>query len=174
MRILFASAECVPFAKVGGLGDVVGALPKALARLGHDVRVVIPKYGFISGSELDHHLVPLGVPLGSSEAWCAVLEGELPGSSVPIYFLDHAALFDGPNIYEGDGTMRGLARTGLLSRGALQLAKHLGWVPDVVHVLSRGKIIASGTPPEMRDNREVQEVYLGSAAFLDVSKPVFT
>ena len=41
-------------------------------------------------------------------------------------------------------------------------------------VLSRGKIIASGTPPEVRDNREVQEVYLGSAAFLDVSKPVFT
>jgi starch synthase len=134
VRILFASAECVPFAKVGGLGDVVGALPKALAQLGHDVRVVIPKYGFIPDAELDHHLVPLGVPLGGGDAWCAVLEAELPGSRVPIYFLEHAALFDGPNVYEDDGTLRGLARFGLLSRGALQLAKHLDWVPEVVHV----------------------------------------
>jgi starch synthase len=113
VRILFASAECVPFAKVGGLGDVVGALPKALAQLGHDVRVVIPKYGFIPDAELDHHLVPLGVPLGGSEAWCAVLEGELPGSTVPIYFLDHSALYDGP-IYEDEGFLRGLDLFSLL------------------------------------------------------------
>jgi starch synthase len=124
----------VPFAKVGGLGDVVGALPKALALLGHDVRVVIPKYGFIPSADFDHHLVPLGVPLGSGEAWCAILEAELPGSNVPIYFLDHSALYDGPYIYQDDGNLRGLARFSLLSRGALQLCRHLDWAPEVVHV----------------------------------------
>jgi starch synthase len=133
VRILHASAECVPFAKVGGLGDVVGALPKALRAIGHDVRVVMPRYTSISTRDFERHLPPLGVPIGAGEAWCAVHESELPGSDVPIYFLEHDALFSG-DVYEGDDTMHGLARFGVLSRGALQLCRYLDWIPDVFHV----------------------------------------
>lgn len=134
MKILFVASECVPFAKAGGLGDVVGALPKVLARRGHDVRVVLPRYGFLDTGHLERHSAPLGVPLGTGEAWCAVLESTLPGSDVPIYFLEHDALFGGKNLYEDAPGLRELARFALLSRGGLQLCRYLDFVPDVVHV----------------------------------------
>ena len=84
MRILFVASECVPFAKAGGLGDVVGALPKALAARGHDVRILLPKYGFIPGHDMTRLPAPLGVPMGGGEAWCAVWQSHLPGSDVPV------------------------------------------------------------------------------------------
>lgn len=135
MKILFAASECAPFAKAGGLGDVVGALPKALARLGHDVRVVLPKYGFIGVRDARRHLSPLAVPLGAGEAWCAVHENRLPGTDVPVYFLEHDALFGGRDIYDAHGgDLHDMARFALLSRGALQLCRYLDFTPDIVHV----------------------------------------
>ncbi len=134
MRVLFVASECVPFAKAGGLGDVVGALPKALRKLGHDVRVVIPRYGFIRVTDARRHAAPLGVPLGEGEAWCAVHENRLPGSEVPIYFLEHDALFGGQEIYGADQDLHAMARFALLSRGALQLCRALDFPPDVIHV----------------------------------------
>jgi starch synthase len=136
LRILFAASECAPLAKAGGLGDVVGALPKVLKAEGHDVRILLPRYAFISTLGAARHPDPLGVPLGSSEAWCAVFESRLPGSDVPLYFLEHDALFDRSYIYDPPGGHAGdnLMRFGLLGRGALQLPRYLGWVPDVIHV----------------------------------------
>ncbi len=135
MRILFAASECAPFAKAGGLGDVVGALPKALHALGHDVRVVLPRYQFIATWNKRRHLKPLGVPLGSDELWCGVLEGQLPGSDVPVYFIEHDALFYGNQPYQGyGGGVNEMARFALLSRASLQLCRFLDWVPDVIHV----------------------------------------
>ena len=89
MRVLFVASECAPFAKAGGLGDVVGALPKALLAHGHDVRVLLPRYGFIPRHEMTRLEEPLGVPLGTGEAWCGVWTSHLPGSAVPVYFLEH-------------------------------------------------------------------------------------
>ena len=135
MRILFAASECAPFAKAGGLGDVVGALPKALHTLGHDVRVVLPRYQFIATWNKERHLNPLGVPLADGEAWCGVLESRLPGSDVPVYFIEHDALFYGNQPYQGyGGSIQDMARFALLSRASLQLCRFLDWAPDVIHV----------------------------------------
>lgn len=132
MRILFVASECTPFAKAGGLGDVVGALPKALHRLGHDVRVLIPRYGLVDRSRFSVLPAPVAVPLGGAEAWCGVLQGRLPDSEVPIYLLEHDRLFGG-GIYDGFDNDHGLFRFGLLSRGAFQVCRFLNWTPDVIH-----------------------------------------
>ncbi|HSL16447.1 MAG TPA: glycogen synthase GlgA [Methylomirabilota bacterium] len=136
MKILMVSSEAVPFAKAGGLGDMVSALSAELARQGHDVRIVLPRYSSVDPGLLHRIGGALGVPMGPEEEWCAVAETRMPGSDVPVYFLDHQELFGRDGIYGtkaepefGDN----LRRFTLLSRGALQLAKMLQWTPEVVH-----------------------------------------
>jgi starch synthase len=134
--VLFVASECAHFVKAGGLGDVVGALPVALRALGHDARVVIPRYDAISTEGLIRHPSPLAVPLGRGEAWTGVLETRIPGSDVPVYLLDHEQLFARGYVYDppGSSAWDNLVRFAFLCRGALQLCKHLQWVPDVFHV----------------------------------------
>ena len=74
MNILFIASECVPFAKTGGLADVVGALPKYLTALGHNVIVVIPKYASINAAKFGIAWAhgPMGVWMGDGQEWCAV------------------------------------------------------------------------------------------------------
>ncbi|MCC6733514.1 MAG: glycogen synthase GlgA [Candidatus Omnitrophica bacterium] len=136
LKIFFSASEVAPFAKTGGLADVVGALPKYLAHLGHDVRVVMPLYRGISRAALERHPQPLGVPVGWGEKWGAVWEGRLPKSEVPIYFLENDSLYDREGIYGAKESAFGdnLERYAFLSRGTLQLSKLLGFVPDVFHV----------------------------------------
>ncbi|HZU83038.1 MAG TPA: glycogen synthase GlgA [Polyangiaceae bacterium] len=134
--VLFVASECATFVKAGGLGDVVAALPAALRAVGHDARVVIPRYDVIPSAGLVRHAAPLGVPLGAGNAWSGVLETRLPGSDVPVYLLDHEQLFGRGYLYDPPGAVAtdNLIRFAYLCRGALQLCKHLGWVPDVFHV----------------------------------------
>ena len=79
MKILFVASECAPFAKTGGLGDVVGALPKALAAAGLDVRVVLPLYAGIDWHALEPLEGTLGVPMRSGTAWCGRPDGAPAG-----------------------------------------------------------------------------------------------
>jgi starch synthase len=134
--VLFVASECAHFVKAGGLGDVVGALPTALRALGHDARIVIPRYDVIPRGPLRAHQAPLGVPLGGGEAWTGILETTLPGSDVPVYLLDHERLFGRGYLYDPPGgfAIDNLVRFAFLCRGALQLCKYLGWSPDVFHV----------------------------------------
>ena len=106
LSLLFAASEAAPFAKEGGLGDVVGALPKYLARLGHDVRVVIPRYYSVNLDKFGLRLLPgnLVVPMGIiGHMYCGVYEGRLPGSDVPIYFLEHEQFYGRAGLYQQDG-----------------------------------------------------------------------
>src|SRR5580692_4847812 len=136
LSILFVASECAHFVKAGGLGDVVASLPVALRALGHDARVVIPRYDVIAPEGLWHHAGPLGVPLGNGEAWAALLEAVIPGSDVPVYLLDHQSFFGRGYLYDppGGAALDNLVRYAFLCRGALQLCKRLGWTPDVIHV----------------------------------------
>jgi len=135
MRVLFVSSEVTPFRKTGGLGDVSGALPKALKSRGVDVRVVMPLYGGIRWNELERLEGVLEVPMYYGTARAAVRLGSLPGSEVPIYFLEHHGYFDRPELYGvGDGAYPdNLERFTFFSRASLELARALGFEPDAIH-----------------------------------------
>src|SRR5579859_8044720 len=136
LKILFVASECAPFAKAGGLGDVVGALPIALHAMGHDVRVVMPRYDAIPTDGMTRYDDALGVPIGAGDAWTGIYEARLPSSDVPVYLLDHLALFGRGYLYDppGGAAFDNLVRFAFLSRGALQLCKYIDWYPDVFHV----------------------------------------
>jgi starch synthase len=138
LNILITASECVPYAKTGGLGDVVGILPKFLKKLGHDVRVIMPRYYVIDKQKYD--LKPIGVPLGVpmgiiGEQWCQLFEGTLPNSDVPVYFVDHELYFGRAEIYNagGKGFMDNDNRFVFLSRASLQACKLLDFRPDIIH-----------------------------------------
>lgn len=138
LSILFAASEAAPFAKEGGLGDVVGALPKYLSRMGHDARVVIPRYYSVNREKFNLRPLPgtLVVPMGIiGNQYCAVLEGRLPGSDVPIYFLEHEGYYGRAGLYQqdGEGYLDNDNRFVFLSKAALELCKMLDFRPDVVH-----------------------------------------
>ncbi|MFH1664791.1 MAG: glycogen/starch synthase, partial [Candidatus Omnitrophota bacterium] len=134
-NILIAASEAVPFCKTGGLADVCGALPKALKKLGHDARLVLPRYWGIDHDRynLTLALAPMGVPMGDRTVWCAVLEGEVDG--VPVYFIDHEGYFGRPGIYD-DGKREyddNAERFGFFSRACIQLCRDLRFRPDIIH-----------------------------------------
>jgi len=130
------SSEAVPYAKAGGLGDVVSALSKELKNRDHDVRIVIPRYYSIDPSNFESLDTPLGVPMGFGELWAKIYRSTLPGSQVPFFFIDHEVLFGRDGIY-APGTSGGYPdnakRFTMLCRGAFQLCKTLNWVPDIIH-----------------------------------------
>jgi starch synthase len=136
LKVLFVVSECVPFAKTGGLADVAGALPIALAARGHDVRLVMPRYRITQRHEATRLPMSLAVPLGRGDAWASVWEAKLGRGDARAYLLEHDAMFDRDGIY---GDKKGdfgdnLARYAFLSRGALRLCEALDFSPDVVHV----------------------------------------
>lgn len=138
MNILIVASECVPYAKTGGLADVVGVLPKFLKKLGHDVRVVMPRYYVVDKEKFGLKPISgaLGVPMGIiGEQWCGIYESCLPNSDVPIYFLEHELYYGRAELYNvgGKGFIDNDNRFVFLSRAALQLAKKLDFKPDIVH-----------------------------------------
>src|SRR5258708_15340432 len=131
LKIYLLAAEIVPFAKAGGMADVVGALPKALKALGNDVRLVMPHYGQVKPERFNLQTVLEAVPvkMGAYQEQVRVLQGTI-GEDIPVYFIDAPRYFERENIYgdPDDGE-----RFILVCRAALEAARTLGWTPDVIH-----------------------------------------
>jgi len=137
MNILFIASEVDPLAKTGGLADVAAALPKALSRLGHDVRVVMPLYRQINREKFGLRSTgrTARVPMNGQPVDGAWWETTLPQSRVPVYLLEQPALYDRDGLYQTQGKDHpdNLARFSFLSQAALQLPEALGWLPEIVH-----------------------------------------
>ena len=140
-----AASEAVPYAKTGGLADMVSALSLTLAKMGHDVRIVIPRYYIINIEQLELEALtgPMGVPMGGGEEWCKVYTATLDGGgssnkkvSIKLYFIDHEHFFGRDGIYgvpsEPD-FMDNSRRFTFFSRSVFQLCKKLKWFPDIIH-----------------------------------------
>lgn len=131
LKVLILAAEIVPFAKVGGLADVVGALPKELQALGHDVRLVMPRYRQVDPEHFRLKTVVDAIPvsMGSFQVEVSVLQGEI-GDQIPVYMIDSPRYFERENIYgytdDGD-------RFILFCRAALEAMRAMNWPPDVIH-----------------------------------------
>jgi starch synthase len=134
MNILFVAAEVAPFIKTGGLADVAGALPPALRRLGHDARIVMPRYRRVREGPWTQTgpIAATFLPLGERQEELLVYQSML--GDTPVYLLDIPAGFARSAIYgEGDDDRRFI----LFARGVLALMQHLreieGWQPDIVN-----------------------------------------
>lgn len=131
MKILLAASECTPYVKTGGLADVVGTLPLALAKAGIDVRVIIPKYRDIPEhwKERMSSLLYFYVNLGWRRQYCGIDYIEHEG--VICYFIDNEFYFGLDNVY-GSGQQEG-ERFGFFCRAVLEALPHIGFQPDVIH-----------------------------------------
>ena len=143
MRVVMAAAEVAPFARVGGLSDVAGALSKAIAALGHEVTLFLPKYATID--ERKHGLAPvpgiseIGVPMGPSVERVRLWTAPMPGSDrVRVIFVGHDGAFGRKGIYvdpsTGEGYPDEVERYALFSRAVLEAAKALELRPSVLHL----------------------------------------
>ncbi len=138
MKIAMISSECVPFAKSGGLADVVGALPAALKELGHEVIVIMPKYASIDAEKhgLEPFLTPLGVWMGNTQEWCSVQTAPMEGD-IPVFFIEFKKYFGREGLYHDadfNDYLDNARRFGFLTRAGLQLCKDMSFSPDIVHV----------------------------------------
>lgn len=131
MNILFAASECAPFFKTGGLGDVMGALPKELAKNGNDVRVVLPYYvqklDQKTRDELED-VLDFTVEVGWRKQYCGIKK--LVKERVTYYFIDNLYYFDRPDLYSysDDGE-----RFAFFQLAIIEMLEKIDFIPDVLH-----------------------------------------
>ncbi len=130
INVLFASSEVFPFAKTGGLGDVAGSLPKAISKLGTDIRVVMPNYGSIP-QQYKNSMEFLGfiyVDLSWRHQYCGVLK--LVYDEVTYYFLDNEYYFNRAELY---GDFDQAEQFTFFSKAIIQMLQLIGFKPDIIH-----------------------------------------
>lgn len=130
LRILFMAAEVTPYVKTGGAADVIGALPRALSKMGHDVRVALPRYKAVDVERWGLRRVAsqVAAPMSHRSELVDVYETDQDG--VRIYFIEAPAYFNRERIanYPDDGD-----RFILFSRAVMEFIRTGTWAPDVIH-----------------------------------------
>jgi starch synthase len=141
LRLLLASPEAVPFAKTGGLADVAGALPRELARLGHEVKLVIPRYGAIDGTAYGFkEWKRLKVSTFTGPITAIIEEASLPGTAASVLAVRHDPYFGRDGLYQQAGVdyPDNLERFAFFCRAVMELLGTLeqlaAWTPDLIHV----------------------------------------
>jgi starch synthase len=141
LRIVMPAAEASPFAKVGGLGDVVGALPRALAKLGATPIVILPAYRETLSGAFDIRpcsAVPgFDVPMRSAVEHAAVYQASLDAAGIPVYLIGSRKYFDRSGIYDDPATTEGypdnMERFIFFTKSVLELLPRLKAPVDIIH-----------------------------------------
>ena len=130
LKCLFVSSEVAPYAKTGGLADVIGALPKKLREQGVDARVVMPYYSRIRNQFFEHEshfLVSYDVYLGWRVQGIGVYYDD---TILPTYFLKSDTYFSRPELY---GYQDDYERFAFFCKGVLEMLRHIDFMPDIIH-----------------------------------------
>jgi len=134
--VVFCCSEVAPFSKTGGLGDVCGTLPKALAKLGIDIRVFSPLYKCVrEHAKLEDTGITVRIPIGLNVAEARVYSSLLPDSNVPVYFFENDHYYNRNGLY-GDGYndyRDNCERYTFFCRSVLEAIEPLGLSPDIIH-----------------------------------------
>ncbi|MFK7848872.1 MAG: glycogen synthase GlgA [Rhodothermales bacterium] len=167
MNICFATSECVPFVKTGGLADVSGALPKALTALGCHVKVFLPLYDSIStidhdliyASDIENILVQVGLQQHTFNTWY----GKLPDSEVEVYFIDCPHYFHRGTTYTGDPDED--ERYIFFQHAIFKIMQRYNWSPDIIHC---NDWQTSLLPPLLRLEYEWDDLFKQTATMLSI------
>ncbi|MEE4254883.1 MAG: glycogen synthase GlgA [Desulfuromusa sp.] len=166
-KILFVASEATPFAKTGGLADVVGSLPRALRQLGHDVQVVIPYYRETAQVNINQvkSNKSVEITLGNKSYRGSLKQAVYDG--VPYWFIDTPEFFDRKGLYgtaTGDYPDNGL-RFGFFSNAVLEMAKRVEFKPDIIHIHDWQ---AGLIPALLKTNYAQQEFYTQTSTLLTI------
>jgi len=135
LKVLFVASECTPIAKVGGLGDVVGSLPKALKELGVDVRICLPKYQIVGFKKYKFDLISGKIKVKNEKI--DIWQGFLPENDVPVYLLDNEKFFGKNGVYFERsafvGSFKEIERFLFFSQAVLEILPAIDWRPDIIH-----------------------------------------
>ena len=134
-KVLFVASECAPIAKVGGLGDVIGSLPRVLKKLGLDVRIAIPKYGVVDDKKYPSRLVASGIKINKEKI--NIYQARLPESKAILYLLENKRFFGENDIYFERtafvGSFKEIERFLFFSKAVLEIFSAINWSPEIIH-----------------------------------------
>ncbi len=134
MKIAFVTTECVPYAKTGGLADVAGSLPKALEKLGCEVKIFLPKYSRIDEPKFGLHynwtIGEMTIRVNGNDRSVHLHQAKLPGSNIEVNFIDCPHYFYRDGIYTNHADED--ERFILFSKGVIETLQRFGWAPDII------------------------------------------
>lgn len=167
MKVAIAASEVAPFAKCGGLADVMGSLPKALEAEGCQVKVFMPKYSLIDDEKYNLHYLSLTgeipIRIGSHVRLAHVLTTKLPGSDVDVYMIDCPHYFYRAYMYTNDRDEH--ERFLFFSKAVVEVLQRLHWKPDLIHCNDWQTAMI---PAMLRDNYSWDTMFHDTAVLMSI------